>query len=186
MPTRHRLALGIVLIAGVAVALTLWSVSLLTVDGGGGINTDIVVVLTLAFYAFAIPTIINLARRRVLPVAAGLSDGDPHGTGAAPRPRVTRIGWLALSLGLMATALMFATGWAFGLAIAYATDPNGPLGAELFPYLALAALIAILAAVVVCTIAGTRGRGNRLAGVAGGLALLSPVVVAALAGFLPI
>lgn len=63
VPPRNHLVLAIVVVPAVAVAWT-WSVSWLTVDGGGGINTDIVVVLTLAFYAFAIPAIINLPRGR--------------------------------------------------------------------------------------------------------------------------
>ena len=163
------------MLLGVTVALAVWS-AILSATSQGGLEAIVVTIITLSFAAFSVPKIIIDSRRQ----RRGLEPGDASdGAGefeahALPR-RVTRIGWIALVLSLAAPALFAAMTWGFLDGLEYASQPEGHLGALIWPYLILAWLLDVLAAAVVCTIAGTRGRGNRTIGVVGGLLLLSPI-----------
>ena len=181
MSPRRILALAIIV---VGVALTVWSVTGLISEGGGGLLSYGVALPTLLFYAFAIPTVIHLLRLRKSPATApvGTSVGDIRIAGQRPRRGVTRIGWIALALSVAGPALLYLTSWGFGLSIEYSalgsdrpTDP--PLGAQLWEYFLLVWALDVVAAVVVCSVAGTRGLGNRIVGVAGGLILAAPIAV---------
>jgi len=178
VPSRTFLAPPVLLLIGIGLALTVWSVTSVISEGGGvGIISGGVILLTLSFYAFAIPTVIYLSRRRRVLVPLEESGGVLDVEGTQPPGRVTRIGWIALALGIAGPALFFLMGWGFSLALEYASQPDSPLIAELWGYLFLVWVSDVLAAVVVCTVAGTRGRGNRMAGVAGGLVLASPIAL---------
>jgi hypothetical protein len=93
-----------------------------------------------------------------------------------PRQRISRIGWVALGLSVAAIALLVLSAWGFNLSLEFAGQSNEPFGALLFPYLVLLAFCDFAAAIVMCILAGTKGRGNRRIGILGGLIMISPIV----------
>jgi hypothetical protein len=88
---------------------------------------------------------------------------------------VTRIGWTALALSILAVALVVVTGWMFNLGLTD-TPGLGPVPVALLPWSAIATFLTIIAAVTVASIAGTRGLGNRLVGILGGLIMAAPAL----------
>jgi hypothetical protein len=93
-------------------------------------------------------------------------------------PRVTRIGYFALGLSIAAALGLYGQIVAVNSVDLFVWVDSLPEGGYslfygVFHYYILSSSIA---AITVDIVAGTRGRGNRIAGVVGGLLVLSPLV----------
>ena len=167
------------MLLGVTAALAVWA-AILSATSQGGLDAIVVTIIALAFAAFSVPKIIIDSRRQRRGLEPGdASDGEREVEGHSLPQRVTGIGWVALAASGAAPALFVALGWTFSKAMEYAGQSELPFGAVIWPYVLLLWFLDVLTAAVICTIAGTRGRGNRIIGVVGGLLLLSPFALIA-------
>jgi hypothetical protein len=130
--------------------------------------------VSIAFDAFAIAAIIALIIKRRRIVHAAIAAAGQEVTPLRVRLRVARIGWVALATSLSGIALLYMALQTTGDSIEYAGNPHQPLGAVLAPVFVFLSGLAIVAAIALNCLAGTRGLGNRIIGVVGGLILLSP------------
>ncbi len=107
-------------------------------------------------------------------------NGKSNEGDAQPRPtgsRATRIGYFALGLSLAAALGLYGQiAAANSVDLFVWVDSLSDDGYLLFYGIFNSyTLTSSIAAIVVDIVAGTRGRGNRIAGVAGGLVVLSPL-----------
>jgi hypothetical protein len=94
-----------------------------------------------------------------------------------PKTRPTAIGWIGLALSVLAVGLLPVTAWLFDLSVSKAAGHHVSGIGSLWTSSFVATLAAFAAATIIDTLAGRRGRGNRVVGFVGGLIMLSPVVV---------
>jgi hypothetical protein len=129
--------------------------------------------ITVGFTALSIPTIIALTVKRRQAVIAALAAAGKAVTPWRVRLHIAPIGWVGLGLSILAMVLLFISLQWVGDSIEYAGS-HEPLDAKLATLPVLATAVLIPAAIAVNSFAGTRGLGNRLVGILGGLILLSP------------
>jgi hypothetical protein len=130
--------------------------------------------VTVGFDAIGLPVIGVLAVKRRRIVRTAIAAAGKEVTPLRVRLRIAPIGWTALGLSLAGVALLYVALQTAGDSIEYAGRPHEPLGAVFSPVFAVLAWVAIPTAIALNSVAGTRGLGNRLIGILGGLILLSP------------
>jgi hypothetical protein len=130
--------------------------------------------VTIGFDAAGLVAITVLAVKRRRIVHAAIAVAGREVTPLRVRLHVAPIGWIALGMSLAGIALLYVALQTTGDSIEYAGSPHQPLGAVLSPIFVLLTCVAIPVAIALNSIAGTRGLGNRLTGILGGLILLSP------------